>query len=102
MMTLIRFSAAALVLSGMISTASAEPPKVEVLHYWTSGSEAAGLNVLKTLLSKEGVQWTDSPVAGGTGGNMVQVLRSRIAAGYPVTGSVTCCSGPGSGGLDER
>jgi glucose/mannose transport system substrate-binding protein len=81
MMMLFRFSAAALVLSGMISAAAAEPPKVEVLHYWTSGSEAAGLNVLKTLLSKEGVQWTDSPVAGGTGGNMVQVLRSRIAAG---------------------
>ena len=82
MMTLFRFSAAALVFSGMISAApAAEPPKVEVLHYWTSGSEAAGLNVLKTLLSKEGVQWTDSPVAGGTGGNMVQVLRSRIAAG---------------------
>ena len=80
-MMLFRFSAAALVLSGMISAAAAEPPKVEVLHYWTSGSEAAGLNVLKTLLSKEGVQWTDSPVAGGTGGNMVQVLRSRIAAG---------------------
>jgi glucose/mannose transport system substrate-binding protein len=81
MMTLFRFSAAALAISGMISAASAEQPKVEVLHYWTSGSEAAGLNVLKTLLSKEGVQWTDSPVAGGTGGNMVQVLRSRIAAG---------------------
>jgi glucose/mannose transport system substrate-binding protein len=82
MMTLFRFSAAALVFSGMVSAAAAaEAPKVEVLHYWTSGSEAAGLNVLKTLLSKEGVQWTDSPVAGGTGGNMVQVLRSRIAAG---------------------
>jgi glucose/mannose transport system substrate-binding protein len=80
-MMLFRFSAAALALSGMISAAAAEQPKVEVLHYWTSGSEAAGLNVLKTLLSKEGVQWTDSPVAGGTGGNMVQVLRSRIAAG---------------------
>src|SRR4029077_12252373 len=52
-----------------------------VLHFWTSGSEAAGLNELKMLLAKQGVQWSDAPVAGGTGVNMVQVLRSRIAAG---------------------
>jgi glucose/mannose transport system substrate-binding protein len=76
-----RFGAAALVFIGLAATASAEPPKVEVLHFWTSGSEAAGLGVLKTLLAAEGVQWTDSPVAGGTGANMTQVLRSRIAAG---------------------
>ena len=56
-------------------------PQVEVLHFWTSGSEAAGLNELKVLLNKGGVSWKDSPVAGGTGGNEVQVLHSRIAAG---------------------
>ncbi|WP_189406882.1 ABC transporter substrate-binding protein, partial [Mesorhizobium sp. M1A.F.Ca.ET.072.01.1.1] len=55
-------------------------PNVEVMHYWTSGSEAAGLNVLKKLLEERGVTWSDSPVAGGTGMNMVQVLRARIAS----------------------
>ncbi|PSH57284.1 carbohydrate ABC transporter substrate-binding protein [Phyllobacterium endophyticum] len=62
------------------SLALADEPNVEVMHYWTSGSEAAGLDVLKTLLEKEGVKWADSPVAGGTGMNMVQVLRARIAS----------------------
>jgi glucose/mannose transport system substrate-binding protein len=77
-----RFKLAAFAFPGLLTAASAaEMPKVEVLHFWTSGSEAAGLSVLKDILSKEGVQWTDSPVAGGTGANMMQVLRSRIAAG---------------------
>jgi glucose/mannose transport system substrate-binding protein len=80
-MSFFRNSAAALILLGLVSGASADPAKVEVLHFWTSGSEAAGLNELKMLLAKQGVQWSDAPVAGGTGVNMVQVLRSRIAAG---------------------
>jgi glucose/mannose transport system substrate-binding protein len=74
-------SVAALVAAGFASTARAEDAKVEVLHYWTSGSEAAGLNVLKEILSSEGVKWTDTPIAGGTGANERQVLRARIEAG---------------------
>jgi glucose/mannose transport system substrate-binding protein len=58
-------------------------PTVDVLHYWTSGSEARSLNELKTLLQKEGVVWKDAPVAGGTGMNAVQVLHARVAAGDP-------------------
>ncbi|TIV04861.1 MAG: carbohydrate ABC transporter substrate-binding protein [Mesorhizobium sp.] len=72
--------ATALLLSGSTSMALAGGPNVEVMHYWTSGSEAAGLNVLKKLLEERGVTWSDSPVAGGTGMNMVQVLRARIAS----------------------
>ena len=41
--------------------------KVEVLHWWTSGGEAAALNVLKKDLESQGVTWNDMPVAGGSG-----------------------------------
>ena len=40
---------------------------LEVLHWWTSGGEAAALNVLKEDLEAQGVEWIDSPVAGGGG-----------------------------------
>ena len=38
-----------------------------MLHWWTSGGEAAALNVLKQDLVKEGYVWKDVPVAGGGG-----------------------------------
>ena len=41
--------------------------QVEVLHWWTSGGEAAALNVLKEDLQAKGVGWQDMPVAGGGG-----------------------------------
>ncbi|TGV74397.1 sugar ABC transporter substrate-binding protein, partial [Mesorhizobium sp. M00.F.Ca.ET.149.01.1.1] len=46
--------ATALLLSGSTTMALAGGPNVEVMHYWTSGSEAAGLNVLKKLLEERG------------------------------------------------
>ena len=36
---------------------------VEVLHWWTSGGEAAALNVLKEDLEAKGIEWIDMPVA---------------------------------------
>lgn len=54
---------------------------VEVLHWWTSGGEAAALNVLKDDLSSKGVKWADMPVAGGGGEQAMTVLRARVTAG---------------------
>ena len=59
--------------------------KVEVLHWWTSGGEAAALNVLKKNLEAEGVTWKDMPVAGGGGEQAMTVLRARVTAGNPPT-----------------
>ena len=56
---------------------------VEVLHWWTSGGEAAALNVLKEDLEAKGIEWIDAPVAGGGGGNAMTVLKSRATAGNP-------------------
>ncbi|MCK5196741.1 MAG: carbohydrate ABC transporter substrate-binding protein, partial [Spirochaetales bacterium] len=56
---------------------------VEVLHWWTSGGEAAALNVLKEDLEAKGIEWIDAPVAGGGGEQAMTVLRSRATAGNP-------------------
>ncbi len=55
-----------------------------MLHWWTSGGEAAALNVLKQDLSKEGFAWKDVPVAGGGGDAAMTALKAMVAAGtYP-------------------
>ena len=63
-----------LIIGTMLSTAMtvgyAAPSfadEVEVLHWWTSGGEAAALDVLKKTLEGQGVTWKDMPVAGGGG-----------------------------------
>jgi len=64
-------------------TAVAAEKSVEVVHWWTSGGEAAALNVLKQDMLKRGYGWKDSPVAGGGGDQARTVLRARVAAGNP-------------------
>jgi len=58
---------------------------VEVLHWWTSGGEAAALEVLKKDLESKGVTWQDMPVAGGGGTEAMTALRARVTAGNPPT-----------------
>jgi glucose/mannose transport system substrate-binding protein len=58
---------------------------VEVLHWWTSGGEAAALNVLKGNLEKQGVKWNDMPVAGGGGEAAMTAVRARVTSGNPPT-----------------
>jgi glucose/mannose transport system substrate-binding protein len=58
---------------------------VEVLHWWTSGGEAAALNVLKDNLAGQSIGWIDMPVAGGGGEAAMTTLRARVTAGDPPT-----------------
>ena len=67
------------------STCAAAAQDVEVLHWWTSGGEAAALNVLKQDLEAQGVGWLDMPVAGGGGEQAMTVLRARVTAGNAPT-----------------
>jgi glucose/mannose transport system substrate-binding protein len=60
---------------------SAQAEDVEVLHWWTSGGEAAALNVLKEDLQGQGIGWVDMPVAGGGGEAAMTTLRARVTAG---------------------
>ncbi|WP_227285233.1 MULTISPECIES: ABC transporter substrate-binding protein [Paracoccaceae] len=83
-MTILRklqLSAAAVALS----TTGVVAQEVEVLHWWTSGGEAAALNVLREDLAGSGIGWTDMPVAGGGGSDAMTVLRARVTAGDPPT-----------------
>jgi len=62
-------------------TGTAQAADVEVLHWWTSGGEAAALNVLKENLAGGGTGWVDMPVAGGGGEAAMTALRARVTAG---------------------
>jgi len=74
------------VLAAAAVTASmAQAGEVEVLHWWTSGGEAAALNVLKQDLEGQGTSWNDMPVAGGGGESAMTVLRARVTSGNPPT-----------------
>jgi glucose/mannose transport system substrate-binding protein len=79
--TIVAVAAAAFGVTSV--TASAAEQVVEVVHWWTSGGEAAALNVLKEDMQKRGYGWKDSPVAGGGGDQARTVLRARVAAGNP-------------------
>jgi glucose/mannose transport system substrate-binding protein len=61
--------------------ATAQVKEVEVVHWWTSGGEAAALNVLKGNLQKQGIGWKDNPIAGGGGTQAMTVLRARVTSG---------------------
>ena len=77
----------AIVTAAMMLTSGAAiaQEQVEVLHWWTSGGEAAALNVLKEDLQGQGIGWLDMPVAGGGGEGAMTVLRARVTAGSPPT-----------------
>lgn len=70
--------AAAILLA---SAVHAQEKSVEMLHYFTSGGEAAAINALREKFEEAGGTWVDSPVAGGGGASHDQVLRSRTLAG---------------------
>ncbi|MGO7564598.1 sugar ABC transporter substrate-binding protein, partial [Rhizobium johnstonii] len=45
---------AVVMMAGLSAAHAADVKEVQMLHWWTSGGEAAALNVLKQDLSKEG------------------------------------------------
>src|SRR5579871_5513722 len=86
--TMLRASAMAVSAVGFaVSAQAADVKEVQMLHWWTSGGEAAALNVLKQDLAKEGYAWKDVPVAGGGGEAAMTALKAMVAAGNPPTAS---------------
>jgi len=75
----------ALVMALTATASMAHAEDVEVLHWWTSGGEAAALNVLKQDLAAKDIGWKDMPVAGGGGEAAMTVLRARVTSGNPPT-----------------
>jgi glucose/mannose transport system substrate-binding protein len=82
---------AGVMTAGALSLASgasaADTKDVQMLHWWTSGGEAAAVNVIKEALAKQGYGWKDVPVAGGGGGAAMTTLKAMVAAGNPPTAS---------------
>lgn len=62
------------------ATASAAGSKgeIDVLNWWTSGSEAKSMNVLQQMMADEGYKMNNDAVSGGGGSNARTVLKSRI------------------------
>jgi glucose/mannose transport system substrate-binding protein len=63
--------------------AASAQQSLEVLHEWTSGSEAAALNVLKSSAERHGVRWHDMPLAGQGSEATMALLQARVKAGNP-------------------
>ncbi len=72
-------------LSATALTTPAFADDVEVLHWWTSGGEAAAVAVLQKDLEGKGTGWVDMAVAGGGGDAAMTTLRARVTAGDPPT-----------------
>jgi len=60
-------------------------PKVEVLHWWTSGGESKAVKSLMNEFKTNGGTWTDMPVAGGGGDAAMTALKARVLSGNPPT-----------------
>jgi glucose/mannose transport system substrate-binding protein len=90
LVNLLRVSASAVFLGGLAVAAHAEDVKeVQMLHWWTSGGEAAALNVLKQDLAAKGYAWKDVPIAGGGGEGAMTALKAMVAAGnYPTASQI--------------
>jgi glucose/mannose transport system substrate-binding protein len=77
-----RFLSITALLLATASPALADP-SVEVMHFWTSGGEAAALGAVRDKVVADGVGWTDAPIAGGGGDQAKTALQARIASGNP-------------------
>ncbi len=75
----------AIIMAIGILSAAAHAGEVEVLHWWTSGGEAAAVQQLQKMLKTEGHTWKDFAVAGGAGANAMTALKSRAVSGNPPT-----------------
>jgi len=85
MRSTLKLLAASAILSASVSGLALAADTVEVLHWWTSGGEAAAVGVLKDDLQKQNVTWQDMPVAGGGGEAAITALKARVTSGNPPT-----------------
>ncbi|MFM2485878.1 ABC transporter substrate-binding protein [Celerinatantimonas yamalensis] len=80
---LARIIISCIALTGCLTPNAFAAKEVEVLHWWTSGSEAKAVNILKMMMRQQGIQWKDFAVPGGAGESAMTVLKSRAISGNP-------------------
>ncbi|MFM2059841.1 MAG: hypothetical protein RLY71_4226 [Pseudomonadota bacterium] len=78
-----QLAAAALISVGAVGAAHAQ--KAEVIHWWTSGGEAAAIKEFANAYTKGGGTWVDTPIAGGGGAQARTVMANRTMGGDPPT-----------------
>ncbi|KAB0678808.1 ABC transporter substrate-binding protein [Aureimonas leprariae] len=62
-----------------------EKQRAEVMHWWTSGGEAAAVKVFADRFDAAGGQWVDSAIAGGEAARAAAI--NRIVGGNPPVSS---------------
>ncbi len=73
--------AACVATMGLVGVAHAQ--KAEVIHWWTSGGEAAAIKEFAAAYTKAGGTWVDTPIAGGGGAAARTVIINRTIGGDP-------------------
>lgn len=71
--------AAVMAVSGQVRAA-----ELEVVHWWTSGGEAAAVRVFADAFNATGHTWVDGAIAGGGGTNARPAVISRLLGGDPM------------------
>ena len=78
-----KISRTILAATAAITVASAvHSAELEVMHWWTSGGEAAAVNELADAFNATGHTWKDAAIAGGDSARAVMV--SRLTGGNPM------------------
>jgi glucose/mannose transport system substrate-binding protein len=75
----------AALLAGLGLAGAAHAQKAEVIHWWTSGGEAAAIKEFANAYTKAGGTWVDTPIAGGGGAQARTVMANRTMGGDPPT-----------------
>ena len=72
-------------LAGLGFVGAVHAQKAEVIHWWTSGGEAAAIKEFADAYTKAGGTWVDTPIAGGGGAQARTVMANRTMGGDPPT-----------------
>ena len=71
-----------LAAAALVASSSASATELEVMHWWTSGGEAAAVAELAKAFDATGNTWVDAAIAGGDPARAVMV--SRLTGGDPM------------------
>jgi glucose/mannose transport system substrate-binding protein len=78
-----RISAYTLSIALLCSSGALAQQKAEVLHWWTSAGESAGVRVFAEQFTKAGGTWVDNAIAGGANARTAGI--NRMVGGNPPT-----------------
>lgn len=71
-----------LAATAFVAASSASATELEVMHWWTSGGEAAAVSQFADAFNATGNTWVDAAIAGGDAARAVMV--SRLTGGDPM------------------